>query len=107
MSLKERLDEELKDVAFSQEQQEQLKARLMLLFPDEQDSKGLMARLKRFWHGSTEIPLPVAAAAVLVLGIGLWSSCYTAFAVDQSQAALLLQAVSLSLQVISQGVSVL
>jgi len=106
MSLKERLEEELKDVAFSEEQQERLKARLLLAV-EVQHASGVTSRLKRFWNGSTEIPLPLAVAAAVLVAIGIWGSFYPILSVDQSQAALLLQTAGESVRVINQGVSIL
>jgi len=102
----ERLDAELQDVAFSTEQQQLLKARL-LLAGQKQRSRRFLGRLKEFWHGTTEIPLPVAAAAALLLGVGLCSAFMSVYMVDVSTAAVLLQLGVDSFRTISQGVSVL
>src|SRR5690554_6471266 len=109
MTLKERLDEELKDVVFSSQDQARLKAQLrhQLQVQRQQKPSGLMQRLDRFWNGSTEIPLPAALALILVLGLGLWTSYATLLAVDQTTAALIIKVGSDNVQVITQGVSVL
>lgn len=110
MSLRERLDQELQEVAFSEKGQAELKRQLVLLARRRTTLRRIRVRLQQFWHGSVEVPLPVAATAVLVLGLGLASTCLDLFLVDQSTAALLLQAGSESLAVINrinQGVSVL
>lgn len=106
MPLKERLDEELKDVSFSEEQRQQLKTRLLLAV-EEQRRRPIRSFWKQFWHGYTEVPLPVALAVFLMVAVGLGRSLYGALAVDHTQAALILQTAGESLRVLNQGVSVL
>lgn len=106
MSLKERLDEELQDVAFSTEKKDRLKEQLIDAARKPRTS-GILERFGTFWNGSVEIPLPAAIAVVFVLGLGLWTTYSTLLAVDQTTAALFIKAGSESFRVINQGVSVL
>ena len=107
MSLKERLEEELRDVTFSKDDQDRIKKELIHAAQTSQKSTGILCSLKDLWHGSTEIPLPAVIAVVLVLGLGLWTTYSTLLAVDQRAVAVFLTAGSESVHVISQGVSVL
>lgn len=106
MWLKERFDKELKDVAFSKEDKDRLKRHLADL-AKQKKRPALGERLRQFWHGSIEVPLPAAVAAVVVLGFGLWTAYSNLLAVDPAAAALMIKAGSESYQVITQGVSVL
>ena len=56
-----------------------------------------------------EISVPTAAAALLLVGIGMWGQLSSLFLVDQSTAALMMQAGSdmETASIISQGVSLL
>ena len=98
MWLKERFDKELKDVAFSKEDKDRLKRHLADL-AKQKKRPALGERLRQFW--------PAAAAAVVVLGFGLWTAYSNLLAVDPAAAALMIKAGSESYQVITQGVSVL
>jgi hypothetical protein len=106
MPLKKRFEEELKDVFFSMEDQDHLKERLLSEAKKPRTS-GILGRVRAFWHGSVDIPLPAALAAVLLLGVGLWTTYSSLLAVDQTTAALFIKVGSESLQDIRQGVSVL
>jgi len=70
---------------------------------------GVAERARAFWDGTTEIPVPAAAAALLLVGIGMWGQLSSLFLVDQSTAALMMQAGSdmETASIISQGVSLL
>lgn len=106
MPLKKSLEEELQDVVFSQEDQDRLKERLVVA-AQKPRMPGIFRRLDAFWNGSVEIPLPAALAVILVLGLGLWTTYSSLFAIDPTTATLLLKVGGESFQIISQGVSVL
>ncbi len=70
---------------------------------------GFTERATDFWNGTTEIPVPAAAAALVLIGIGIWGQLSSLFLVDESTAALMIQAGSdmETASIISQGVSLL
>ncbi len=106
MPLKKRLEEELQDVVFSREDQDRLKGRLVAA-TKKPSLPRLLQRVHAFWNGSVEIPLPAAIAVILVLGLGLWTTYSSLFAIDPTTATLLLKVGGESFQIINQGVSVL
>jgi hypothetical protein len=107
MSLKERLDGELQSVSFTEEEQNRLKRQLVQVASDQSRTRRIFVHFKHLWHGSIEIPLPVAIAAVVVISWGLWRTYAGILTVDHSTVALLFQAGSDSFQVVNQGVSIL
>jgi len=60
-----------------------------------------------FWNGTTEISIPAATAALMLIGLGMWSSLSPLLLVDQNTAALLMQASTENARAINQGVSLL
>jgi hypothetical protein len=64
-------------------------------------------RAAAFWNGTTEISLPAATAALILIGLGMWSSLSPLLLVDQNTAALLIQASTENARAINQGVSLL
>ncbi|HBK59487.1 MAG TPA: hypothetical protein DDZ84_01665 [Firmicutes bacterium] len=67
----------------------------------------LSERATAFWNGTTEISAPAAAAALVLIGLGVWSSLRPLLLIDQSAAALLMQASTEKTTLINQGVSLL
>ncbi len=107
MYIKERLEAELQDVAFSKEKQEQLTERLVHVALTKRKSAGIFGHLRDFWYGSIEIPLSAVFVGSIVICLGLWNTYSTLFLIDQTTAALVLKVQSDVSYMINQGVSVL
>jgi hypothetical protein len=131
--LTQALQDEIKQVSFSDEKKQRLAMKLRqamhagaalgsnvvpgataLEKPNRKSTSttwwtGVAGRATAFWNGTTEISVPTAAAALLLVGIGMWGQLSSLFLVDQSVAALMIQAGSdmETASIISQGVSLL
>lgn len=108
------LQDEMRQVAFSEGDKQHLAAQLKQAM---RAGKGASAPARRrqafaeraaaFWNGTTEISLPAATAALILIGLGMWSSLSPLLLVDQNTAALLIQASTENARAINQGVSLL
>ncbi len=112
--LKRTLQDEMRRVSFSGDEKQRLAAQLK---DEMRTGKAAPAPARRweafvewvaaFWNGTTEISLPAATAALMLIGLGMWSSLSPLLLVDQNTAALLLQASTENTRAINQGVSLL
>lgn len=107
MSLKKRLDAELKTVAFPSSAKDKLKRELRRVVEQKAAKKNPSQRLHDFWHGSTEIPLPVGGLLLFLAALGIYSAYSTLVFVNQDVALALLELGRKSLTNIDLGVSVL
>lgn len=107
MSWKDQLERELSDVHFSQNEKMQLSADLKSAADSVHLKRSFSDKLRVFWHGSTEIPIPAAGLGLCLVGLGVWVLYSSILGVDQSAAYALLQVGSESIRSISQGVSVI
>ncbi len=116
--LKRTLQDGMRQVAFSDDEKHRLAAQLKQAMragkaaPAPAPAPALRwqafaERAAAFWNGTTEISLPAATAALILIGLGMWSSLSPLLLVDQNTAALLMQASTENARAINQGVSLL
>lgn len=110
------LQDEMRQVAFSEGDKQHLAAQLKQAMRAGKTAsapaparrrQAFAERAAAFWNGTTEISLPAATAALMLIGLGTWSSLSRVLLVDQNTAALLMQASTENAREISQGVSLL
>lgn len=107
MRWKDRLKEEVSQIAFAQAAKDQLVKELMFAVEKSKGKRPLPARLRDFWHGSTEIRVEALALGLCLITFGLWKAYSAIFAVDKTSAPVLLQLGPETITVIHQGVSLL
>jgi hypothetical protein len=112
--LKRTLQDEMRQVAFSEDEKQRLAAQLKQAMHAGKAAPAPALRWQTFaawaaafWNGTTEISLPAATAALMLIGLGMWSSLGPLLLVDQNTAALLMQASAENARAINQGVSLL
>ncbi len=123
--LKRTLQGEMRQISFSEDDKRRIAARLKQAMAARADKaseapelcprarsqsqrRGALAkRATAFWNGTTEISIPGAAAALVLIGLGVWGSLGPLLLIDQSAAALLMQASTEKTTLINQGVSLL
>ncbi len=104
-SLSKRLQQEMKDVVFSDIQRAELATRLSRKLV-ESNSATFTQRIAAIWNGYTEIPLTAGVVGVGVISFILISAVTNLLVIDQSTALLLLQS-SQGMTDLRQGVSLL
>ena len=112
--LKRTLQDEMRRVSFSGDEKQRLAAQLKQAMRAGKAAPMPVRRrqafaewAEAFWNGTTEISIPAATAALMLIGLGMWSSLSPLLLVDQNTAALLMQASTENAREISQGVSLL
>ena len=122
--LKKTLQDEMTRVSLSEDEKQRLAARLKHAMrtgkaapapgPAPEPASAPARRWRAFaewaeafWNGTTEISIPTATAALMLIGLGMWSSLSPLLLVDQNTAALLMQASTENASAINQGVSLL
>jgi hypothetical protein len=116
--LKRTLQDEMRQVSFSKDDKRRIAMQLKQAMAARADKvasmperrarwRALVERAMAFWNGTTEISVPAAAAALVLIGLGVWSSLRPLLLIDQSAAALLMQASTERTTLINQGVSLL
>lgn len=101
------LKREMLKVRFSEDEKQRMASQLKQAMRAQKRQTTLVERAAAFWNGTTEIPVPAAAAALIMIGLGVWNSLSPLLLVDQNAASGLIQASTEKASTISQGVSLL
>ncbi len=112
--LKRTLQDEMRRVSLPEDEKQRLAAQLKQAMRAGKAASAPARRWRAFaewaaalWNGTTEVSVPAATAALMLVGLGMWSSLSPLLLVDQNTAALLMQASTENARAIDQGVSLL
>jgi|GEM_PF-903700 len=108
MSFRQKLQAELQNVKFTEQQKRALKTEMRQALK-RTSNQPLLEQFLAFWNGCTEISIPVLAGIVCLMVLGFSSVYAHVFIVDETIAALLLKTAADVCEVyyINQGVVVL
>lgn len=101
------LRDEVKHIGFPEGRKQLLVAELKKAMRPRTVAHRFASRLRDFWNGTTEVRLPTAVAAMLLVGLGLWNSMSPLLVIDVNAASLLLQTATEETSAVTQGVSVI